>query len=89
MIQFPLSGTVIDTRINGRPTSISKPFSSNVRPPQGDSIRPVLFIIYLEHARPILPRPTTPFEAEISNEEVCADDADFIGQEYADFNKIH
>ena len=53
---------------------------------------PVLFIIYLEHAlkevRPTLPKPTTPFEAEIPNEVAYADDVDFIGQDYADINKI-
>ena len=90
LIQFLLSGTVIDTRING--TSTSKPFTSNVGTPQGDSLSPVLFIIYLEHAlkevRPTLPIPTTPFEAEIPNEVAYADDVDFIGKNYADITKI-
>ena len=48
LIQFLLSGTVIDTRING--TTTSKPFTSNVGTPQGDSLSPVLFTMYLEHA---------------------------------------
>ena len=48
LIQFLMSGTVIDTRING--TSTSKPFTSNVSTPQGDSLSPVLFTVYLEHA---------------------------------------
>ena len=90
VIQFLLSGTVIDIRING--TSISKPFTSNVGTPQGDSLSPVLFTIYLEHAlkevRPTLPRPTTSFEEEIPNEVAYADDVDFIGQNYADIKKI-
>ena len=69
-IQFLLSGTVIDTRMNG--TSTSKPSKSNVGTPQGDSLSPVLCTIYLEHAlkevRPTLPRPTTSFEDQIPNE---------------------
>ena len=50
LIQFLLSSTVIDTRING--TSTSKPFTSKVGTPQGDSLSPVLFTNYnyLEHA---------------------------------------
>ena len=40
LIQFLLSGTVIDTRING--TSTSKPFTSNVGTPWGDSLSPSL-----------------------------------------------
>ena len=81
LIQFLLSGTVIDTRING--TSTSKPFTSNVGTPQGDSLSPVLLtILYLEHAlkevRPMLPRPTSSFEAEIPNDVAYADVVDFI-----------
>ena len=70
LIQFLLSATFIDTRINR--TSTAKPFTSNVcTPPQGDSLSPVLFTIYLEHAlkevRPTLLRPTTSFEREMLN----------------------
>ena len=43
LIQFLLSDTVIDTRING--TSTSKPFTSNVGTPRRDSLSPVLFTI--------------------------------------------
>ena len=35
-----------------------------------------------------MPRPTTSFKAEISNEVAYADDVDFIGQNYADIKKI-
>ena len=90
LLQFLLSGTVIDTRKND--TSTSKLFTSNVGTPQGDSLSPALFTIYLEHAlkevRPTLPRPTTSFEEEIPNEVAYVDDVDFIGQNYADINKI-
>ena len=89
LIQFLLSGTIIDTRING--TSTSKPFTSNVGIPQGDSLSAVLFTVYLEHAlkevRSKLPRPTS-FEAEIPNEVAYAGDVYFIGQNYADDKKI-
>ena len=48
--------------------------------------------MYLEHAlkevRPTLPRPTTSFEEEISNEVAYADDVDFIGQNYVDIKEI-
>ena len=48
--------------------------------------------IYLEHAlkevRPTLPRPTSPFEAEIPNEVAYADYVDCIGQNYADIKKM-
>ena len=92
LIQFLLSGTLIDTRITD--TSTSKSFTSNIVTPhpQGDSLSPVLFTTYLEHAlkkvRPILPRPISSFEAEIPNEVAYADDVDFIGQNYADIKKI-
>ena len=85
-----MSGTVIDTRING--TSTSKPFTGNVGTLKADSLSPVLLTIYLEHAlkevRPTLPRPTASFEEEIPNEVAYADNVDFIGQNYADIKKI-
>ena len=42
-----LSNTVIITKVNG--ATEQKPFTSNIGTPQGDSLSPVLFIIYLEH----------------------------------------
>ena len=90
LMQFLLSGAVIDARING--TSTSKPFTSNVGTSQGDSLSPGLFTIYLEHAlkevRFTLPRPTTSFEEEIPNKVAYAVDIDFIGQNYAGIKKI-
>ena len=83
LTQFLLSGTVIETRING--TSSSK--LGNVGTPFGESLNPVLFIIDLVPAllefRSTLPRPTTPSEAEIPNEIACTDDVDFTVQSYA------
>ena len=81
---------VIGIRING--TSTSKPFTSNVGTPQGDSSSPVLFSVYLEHAlkevRPTLPRPTISFEAEIPNKVAYADAVGFLEQSYAGIKKI-
>ena len=48
LIQFLLSGTVIDTRING--TSTSKPYTSKLGSLQGDSFSLVLYTVYLDHA---------------------------------------
>ncbi|GFR86817.1 very-long-chain enoyl-CoA reductase [Elysia marginata] len=46
--RFLLSNTIIDTKIIG--ATEKKPFFSNVGTTQGDSLSPVLFTIYLEHA---------------------------------------
>ncbi|GFR61714.1 multiple epidermal growth factor-like domains 6, partial [Elysia marginata] len=48
IIRFLLSNIIINTKIF-RATE-KKPFFSNVGTPQGDSLSPVLFTIYLEHA---------------------------------------
>ncbi|GFR96494.1 Ras-like protein Rab-6B [Elysia marginata] len=48
IIRFLLSNTIIDTKIIG--ATEKKPFFSNVGTPQGDSLSPVLFTIYLEHS---------------------------------------
>ena len=82
-----MSDTVIDTKING--TFTSKPFTSNVGTPQGDSLITDLFTVYLEHAlkevQPTLTRPITSFESEAPT---YADDVDFVGQNYADIKKF-
>ncbi|GFO31669.1 hypothetical protein PoB_005817400 [Plakobranchus ocellatus] len=58
------------------------------RTPQGDSLSPVLFIVYLEHAlrdiRPVQNDKQEPVPAEI----IYADDIDFIGKKDADVNSI-
>ncbi|KAK3797961.1 hypothetical protein RRG08_018765 [Elysia crispata] len=48
IIRFLLSDTVINTRING--ATKERPFVSNIGTPQGDSLSPILFSIYLENA---------------------------------------
>ena len=59
IIHFLLSNTKINTRIDG--ATKTNTFISNVTTPQGDSLSPVLFIVYLEHTlrevRTTLPRP--------------------------------
>ena len=90
IIRFLLSNTKITTRINGD----TKPntFISNVGTPLGDSLIPVLFIVYLEHAlkevRTTLPRPIVKYEKEIPNEIAYEDDMDFIGQDNVNINEI-
>ncbi|KAK3758783.1 hypothetical protein RRG08_054759 [Elysia crispata] len=90
IIRFLLSNTKIKTRING-PTKTNT-FISNVGTPQGDSLSPVLFIVYLEHAlkevRTTLPRPIVKYKKGIPNEIAYADDVDFIGQNYVNINEI-
>ena len=90
IIRFLLSNTKINTRING--ATKTNTFISNVGTPQGDSLSPVLFIVYLEHAlkevRTTLPRPIVKYEKEIPNEIAYADEVDFVGQEYVNINEI-
>ena len=90
IIRFLLSNTKIKTRING--ATKTNTFISNVGTPQGDSLSPVLFVVYLEHAlkevRTTLPRPIVKYEKEIPNEIAYADDVDFIGQDYVNINEI-
>ena len=68
--------TVINTRING--ATKERPFVSNIGTPQGDSLSPVLFSVYLENAlkevKTILPRPTNELEKTLPTEIAYADD---------------
>ncbi|GFR84549.1 hypothetical protein ElyMa_002419900 [Elysia marginata] len=76
IIRFLLSNTIIDTKIIG--ATEKKPFFSNVGTLQGDSLSPVLFTIYLEHAlkevRPVLPEPSTPLKKVLPREIAYAED---------------
>ena len=64
------------------------PFTTNIGTPQGDSLSPVLFIVYLEHAlrdiRSVQDNKQEPVPAEI----IYADDIDFIGKKDADVKSI-
>ena len=90
LIQFLLSNTHINTRINN--ADINAPFTSNVGTPQGDGLSPVLFTIYLEHAlkevRTVLGKPKSSLEEKIPREIAYADDVDFVGLEYIDIDAV-
>jgi len=62
--------------------ALSAPIETNIGAPQGDSLSPVLFTIYLELAmrevRATCPRP--PEDTTIPTEILYADDTDFISQ---------
>ncbi|GFR58596.1 hypothetical protein ElyMa_005364700 [Elysia marginata] len=90
IVRFLLSNTQINTKING--SSKAMPFMSNVGTPQGDSLSPVLFTIYLENAlreiRTTLPELKSSSSREIPSEIAYANDVDFIGHDYAKIAKI-
>ena len=90
IIRFHPSDTIINTKTNG--ATKEKLFESNKGSPQGDSVSPVLFSIYLENAlnevRTILPRPTSDFEKTLLTEIAYADDVDFIGLGFADIAEV-
>ena len=70
IIQFLLSNTTLNVKISGANTE--EPFLTNIGTPQGDSLSPVLFIIYLEQAlknvRSTLDSPSNTTEAHLPNE---------------------
>ena len=88
LIQFLLSNTHINTRINN--ADINAPFTNNVGTPQGDGPSPVLFTIYLEHAlkevRTVIGEPKSPLEEKIPGE--IAYDVDFVGLGYIDIDAV-
>ena len=90
IIRFLLSNTKIQPRIYGATKQTQ--FESNIGTPQGDSLSPILFTIYLEHAlkevRKVIPKPTTQIENAIPREIAYADDVDFIGSTPADIDII-
>lgn len=87
IIRYLLSETTINIKINGNETD--RPFNSNIGTPQGDSLSPVLFIIYLEHAlKEVRGHTQTKEIMDIPTEIIYADDIDFIGENHADVGKI-
>jgi hypothetical protein len=77
MVSVLLDQTTLQAKV-GR--ALSSPFETNIGAPQGDSLSPVLFIIYLELAmreiRAACPRPIE--DQSLPNEIIYADDTDFI-----------
>ncbi|GFS07037.1 very-long-chain enoyl-CoA reductase [Elysia marginata] len=89
IIRFLLSNTVVNTKVNK--ATEEKPFISNVGTPQGDSLSPVLFIIYLEHAlRDIRTNisPPTDIERLLPREFAYADDVDFVSLEFVEVEEV-
>ena len=89
IIQFLLSNTTLNVKISGANTE--EHFLTNIGTPQGDSLSPVLFIIYLEQAlknvRSTLDSPSNTTEAHLPNEIVYAEDIDLIGNQPANVKK--
>ena len=83
IVRFLLSNTSLNVKIVG--ATEEKEFTSNIGTPQGDSLSPVLFVVYLEHAlkevRTTLPQPTTELEKFLPREIAYADDVDFVASE--------
>ena len=80
IIQFLLSNTTLNVKISGANTE--EPFLTYIDTPQGDSLSPALFIIYLEQAlknvKSKLDSPSNTTEAHLPNEIVYADDIDLL-----------
>lgn len=77
MVHTLVDNTTLQARV-GR--ALSEPFTTNIGVPQGDSLSPVLFVIYLELAmrelRTACPRPTS--DSSLPSEIIYADDVDII-----------
>jgi hypothetical protein len=77
MVNVLLDQTSLQAKV-GR--ALSTPFETNIGAPQGDSLSPVLFIVYLELAmreiRAACPRPAE--DTAVPNEIIYADDTDFV-----------
>ena len=74
MIRYLLSNTNIKPKINK--AEIETKFDANIGAPQGDTISPVLFIIYLEKA---LRETRLELDQNIKPNEIeYADDVDFV-----------
>ncbi|GFS09381.1 LOW QUALITY PROTEIN: very-long-chain enoyl-CoA reductase [Elysia marginata] len=90
IIRFLLSNTVVNTKVNK--ATEEKPFISNVGTPQGDSLSPVLFIIYLEHALRDTNQHLSAYrhrKASVLPREVAyADDVDFVSLEFVKVEEV-
>ena len=75
LVRFLLSNTNISIKVKGATDEM--PFLANVGTPQGDSLSPILFIVYLETALRKI-REIDRIEEGIPTEMAYADDVDFI-----------
>ncbi|GMF57083.1 unnamed protein product [Phytophthora fragariaefolia] len=75
LIQLLLADTTLSLRSG---STTLNPFTSNLGTPQGGSLSPVLFIIYLEATLRDLTDSLDVGRAFLSNMIVYADDADFV-----------
>ena len=86
IIQFLLSKTTIHVKVNG--TDKKLPFTTNIGTPQGDSLSPVLFIVYLENALRETRKTEENTKPTPPKEVIYADDIDFIGDSHLDLTEI-
>ncbi|GFS01930.1 protein MON2 homolog [Elysia marginata] len=75
IIRYLLSNTELSTKLKGSLKTES--FKSNIGTPQGDSLSPVLFIVYLEHALKNIQKFETLY-TQNTLELALADDVDFV-----------
>ncbi|GFS09780.1 reverse transcriptase-like protein [Elysia marginata] len=75
IIRYLLSNTELSIKLKG--SSKAKSFKSNIGTPQGDSLSPVLFIVYLEHALKNIRKIETLY-TQNTLELAYADDVDFV-----------
>ncbi|GFS01972.1 endonuclease-reverse transcriptase [Elysia marginata] len=74
IIKYLLSNTELSIKLKG--SSKTESFKSNIGTPQGDSLSPVLFIVYLEHALKNIRKIETLY-TQNTLELAYADDVDF------------
>ncbi|GFR64605.1 very-long-chain enoyl-CoA reductase [Elysia marginata] len=75
IIRYLLSNTELSIELKG--SSKTESFKSNIGTPQGDSLSPVLFIVYLEHALKNIRKIETLY-TQNTLELAYADDVDFV-----------
>ena len=87
MVYTLLDKTTLQAKLG---TALSKPFDTNIGAPQGDSLSPVMFTVYLELAmreiRAACPRPAQ--DLAVPNEIIYADDTDFVSTSQDVINNI-
>ncbi|GFR63541.1 very-long-chain enoyl-CoA reductase [Elysia marginata] len=75
IIRYLLSNTELSIKVKG--SSNTESFKSNIGTPQGDSLSPVLLIVYLEHALKNIRKIETLY-TQNTLELAYADDVDFV-----------